>query len=322
MGTENKKTCYIKEECMAVLQVPNVVNYLPPENRTVDTQYHDLLRHIYERGRITHPIHGEEARTIIGAQMRFLMRNGFPVITERDLSGGFFRGALAEHIAFLHGARTLEELRSYGVPDACWAPWVTKEKCADFKLLEGDLGPASYGPTWTAFPARDGSAFNQITAVIAQIRRAPYLRTHRIVNWYPPEIIGAKGTRRVVVAPCHGDIYITADPATKELIIHHIQRSADLPVGVVFNFIQYAAFGMMLASIIGYTFVELVYTFNDVHIYERQYPYVEELLGRRPHLFPTVTLERDTEDIMDFERGDFALKDYLPHPKMIIPTPI
>src|SRR3989338_8138748 len=102
--------------------------------------------------------------------MRFTMANGFPVITERDLSGNLFRGALAEHIAFLHGARTLEELRHYGVPDRWWGPWVTKEKCALFGLLQEDLGSASYGQVWTAFPARDGSAFNQVTAVIDQIR--------------------------------------------------------------------------------------------------------------------------------------------------------
>lgn len=299
-----------------------VVRYLPLESREVDTQYRDLLYHIRKYGRTVRPIHGGEARMITGAQMRFPMENGFPVISERDISGALFYGALAEHIAFLHGAHTLDELRLFGVKDCWWAPWVTKEKCAHFKLPEGELGSASYGEVWTRFPTRDGKTFNQITAVVEQIRRAPHLRTHRIVNWFPPETIGPQETRRVVVAPCHGDIYITADPGPKEIIIHHVQRSGDLPVGVVFNLIQYAAFGMMLAKILGYTFVELVYTFNDVHIYERQYPHVEELLAREPYPFPTVTLDRDADDIMAFRPRDFTLKDYVSHPKMTIPTPI
>lgn len=302
---------------------PKVVKYLPLELREVDTQYRDLLRRIYENGRIVRPIHKEEARMVTGAQMRFAMANGFPVITERDISGKLFYGALAEHIAFLHGAHTLEELRSFGVNDRWWGPWVTKEKCDVFGLPEGELGGASYGEVWTRFPTRDGKTFNQVTAIIEQIRRAPNLRTHRVTNWFPPEIIGAQGTRRVVVAPCHGDIYVTADPELKEIIIHHVQRSGDLPVGVVFNFIQYAAFGMMLAKVLGYTFVELVYTFNDVHIYERQYyPYIEELLSREPYPFPTVTLNKDTDDIMAFRPEDFILTDYRAHPKMSIPTPI
>jgi len=302
--------------------VIDVVKYLPPEARTVDTQYRDLLRHIIINGRIVHPIHGEEARMVVGAQMRFPMANGFPVITERDISGPLFQGAIAEHIAFLHGAHTLEELRLFGVNYRWWGPWVTREKCAVFGLPEGELGSASYGEVWTRFPTRDGGTFNQITALVEQIRRMPHLRTHHVTNWYPPEIIGPPGTRRVVVAPCHGDIYIIADPKLKEIVIHHVQRSGDLPVGVVFNFIQYAAFGMMVSKILGYTFVELVYTFNDVHIYERQYPYVEELLARKPFPFPTVTLTKDTDDMMAFRPEDFVLTDYTAHPKIFIPTPI
>lgn len=304
--------------CMNV----EVVRYLTLEKRVADTQYRDLLRHIYEKGRVVHPIHGGEARMLTGAQMRFSMENGFPVITERDLSGKLFYGALTEHIAFLHGASTLEELRRWGVPDKWWGPWVTKEKCAHFGLHEGDLGSASYGEVWTKFPKRDGGTFNQITAVIDQIRRAPHLRTHHITNFYPPEVIGPLGTRRVVVAPCHGDIYVNMFPKERELVIQHVQRSADLPVGAAFNFIQYSAFGMMLAKILGYTFVELVYTFNDVHIYETQYSHVEELLSRKPYPFPTVTLTKDTDDIMAFRPEDFILTDYIAHPKMSIPTPI
>lgn len=307
---------------MAVLQVPNVVNYLPPRHRVADTQYHDLLRDIMSEGKTVRPIHGGEARMIAGAQMRFDMANGFPLITERDLSGKLFYGALAEHIAFLHGASTLEELRAMGVPDRWWGPWVTKEKCANFGLAEGSLGPASYGPVWTAFPMRDGGVFNQITAIVEQIRRAPFLRTHHITNFYPPEVIGPPGTRKVVVAPCHGDIYINVFPAEGELTIQHVQRSADLPVGAAFNLIQYAGFGMMLAKVLGYTFTELVYHFIDVHIYEVQYPYVEEILAREPMPFPTVTLDRDTDELMAFRPEDFILTDYTSGPKMFIPTPI
>lgn len=301
---------------------PPVVKYLPLRERTPDYQYLDLMRKIYTEGEIVHPIQGGEARMILGAQLHYKMENGFPVINLRDLSGEMFYGALAEHIAFLNGAHTLEQLISYGVKPKWWAPWVTEEKCAMFRLAEGDLGGASYGNVWTRFPTRNGGEFNQITALVEQIRRAPHLRTHRISNWFPPEVIGAPGTRRVVVAPCHGDVHVLVNPDKKELKIHQVQRSGDFPVGCVFNIIQYAALGMMLAKVLGHTFVEYVHTFSDVHIYQVQYEKVEALLSRTPYPFPVVTLDSSIENLLDFRPKHFTLSEYTSYTRMFIPTPV
>ena len=294
------------------------IAYKPYGARKVDYQYHDLLKKILKKGRVVHPIHGEEARMIAGYQMRFKMENGFPLITERDMSEKFFRYALAELCAFLNGAQTHEELLQYGYP--FWKRWTTKEKCATFGLPEGHLGGGSYGNVWTRFPTRSGQIFNQITAVLQQIKERPFLRTHRITNWSPANVIGAG--RDTVVAPCHGDVHFLVYPDQGELDLHHIQRSGDIPTGVPFNFIHYAALGMMFAHLTGYIFNELIYTFSDAHIYESQYNKVEELLGRRPRRFPTVTLDTSITNILDFLPEHFALQnDYRPHPSMTIPTP-
>ena len=306
----------------ALMANPPVANYLPLEQRVPDFQIRNLLEHIMKEGRIVHPIQGGEARMIVGAQCHFKMANGAPVINLRDISGSMFYGAIAEHISFLNGAQTLEELVSYGMNPHWWDRWVTKKKCADFGLPEGNLGTASYGAVWTRFPTRDGGFFNQITAVIEQIRRAPHLRTHKITPWFPPEIIRPPGTRKVVVAPCHGEVHIIVDPETKELIVHHVQRSGDLAVGVKFNIVQYTSLGMMLAQILGYTFSELVYTFSDVHIYEVQYPFVEELISREPFPFGRITLQEGIMDIHDFLPEHFTLSEYQAHPRMNIPTPV
>ncbi|HUY69403.1 MAG TPA: thymidylate synthase, partial [Candidatus Tyrphobacter sp.] len=77
----------------------------PYNERIPDTQYQDLLRKIMVEGIEIMPIHGVKARMLVGQQIRYKLENGFPIITERDLSGPFLKGALAEHIAFLHGAR-------------------------------------------------------------------------------------------------------------------------------------------------------------------------------------------------------------------------
>lgn len=296
------------------------INYKPYAVRTPDYQYHNLLKHIMENGREVLPVQGERSKMVVGAQFHFDMSNGFPMLTERDLSGSRFIGALGEHIAFLNGARTHEDLQKYGCK--WWAKWVTPEKCAAFNLPAGDLGPGSYGAIWHNFPSHDGTTFNQIEASVELFKRAPHLRTNRITPWYPPFVIGPQGTRRVVVAPCHGDIHIFGYPETRELSIHHFQRSGDLPVGVVFNLIQYSAFGLMLASLTGYTFRELVYTFSDVHIYESQYDAVQYLLKRNVRPFPTVNVKQGVKSIFDFRPNDFTVEDYNPHMWVTIPTPI
>ena len=293
----------------------------PYSERTTDTQYRGLLQRILDEGVEVLPIHGEKSKMVLGHQMRFDMNNGFPMITERDLSGKFMTGALGEHIGFLHGARTHEELSRFGCP--WWNKWVTKEKCAIFGLPEGDLGPGSYGAAWASFPTKEGEPFNQIKHLVQQIKERPYLRTHLVSPWIPQYTLQHSGlTRKVVVAPCHGWMHVLVFPDTKEISLHHFQRSGDIPVGVVFNFIQYAAFLMMIGQVTGYTPKELVYTVSDAHMYESQYEKVKELLARDPRPFPTMTLDPGIKDIFDFRPEHFHLSDYDPHPKMLIPTPI
>lgn len=295
---------------------------LPYSQRTPDTQYRELLQKILTEGVEVTPIQGEKSRMILGHQMRFSLANGFPMITERDLSGKFMKGALGEHIAFLHGARTHEELTQYGCP--WWKRWVTAERCAIFGLPEGDLGPGSYGPAWAAFPTAEGALFNQIEHVVRQIKERPQLRTHVISPWIPQYTIQHSGLppRKVVVAPCHGYLHILVFPETKEISVHHFQRSGDIPVGVVFNMMQYAAFTLMLARVTGYTPKELVYTISDAHIYESQIKKVQELLAREPRAFPTVQVDPAITDIFDFRPEHFTVTDYYPHEAMLIPTPV
>ena len=288
--------------------------------RTVDTQYRDLLARIMKDGTVVKPIHGELSRMVLGHQMRFDLNNGFPLLTERDLSK-LMKGALAEHMAFLHGARTQKELEDWGCK--WWDRWVTAEKCAIFDLPPGDLGPGSYGPSWAAFPTAEGKPFNQIVEVLKQLKERPYLRTHIISPWIPQYTIQhADLKRKVVVAPCHGYLHIFGFPDTKEISVHHFQRSGDIPVGVPFNIIQYAAFTLMVAQFMGWKAKELVYTISDAHIYESQYPFVEELLKRDSRRFPTVTLDSSITNVLDFRPEHFTLTDYEPHPAMKIPTPV
>ncbi len=299
-----------------------MASYVPYAERVSDTQYTDLLRRILADGREVLPIHGERAKMLPGLQMRFRMENGFPLLPIRDLSRSF-PGALGELIAFMHGAHTLEGLQEYGCPKVFWERWVTTEKCAVFGLPEHELGPGSYGPGWAHNPLSDGTFFNQIEHLLRQIKERPFLRTHVLSPWIPAFTLQhSELTRQVVVAPCHGWVHFLAFPERKELVVHHFQRSGDMPVGVALNLVEYAALGMLVARMLDYTFAELVYTISDAHIYESEVPYVEELLEREPRPFPTVSLDPSITNPLDARREHFVLTDYEPHPHMVIPTPV
>lgn len=316
----------------------NIIDYKSFQKRIPDQQYLDLLKNIRDNGKEKIPIHDrlEEnkslpkggSRELTGQCLSYDLSNGFPLLTERNLKKPF-SGAIGELVAFLNGARTLEDLEKYGCPKMWWDRWVSKEKCEIFGLEEGDLGDGSYGASLANFHTKDNSFFNQVDAVLNQIKERPYLRTHVLTTWNPPYSLGDESQncpRKVVVAPCHGNfVHIVLFDDTKELELVHLQRSADVPVGLQFNIIEWCAFGMMVAYLIDYKYTKYTHFLSNPHYYGVQNEAVEILLSRKPRKFPSVTLEpkRKITKIQDFRPSDFLIgDDYDPHPWITIPTPV
>lgn len=302
------------------------MHYKSFESRTPDFQYSELLKRIVQVGETVDTQQDEPAKMIFGAQMRFELSNGFPIVTVRDLSPYIYKG-FGEILAFINGARTTSELESFGCN--WWSRWATSDKCTKRGLATGDLGPGSYGPAFTAFPSildtDDGTigfyGFNQWQNLIEQIKELPHLRTHFISPWIPQYIARGEGKKQqVVVAPCHGWVHVRI--VDNRLNLHHFQRSADLPVGVAFNLAQYALIQLMLSQVLGYEPGEYVYSMSDVHIYQSQFEAVKILLEREPTAFPTVTLDSTVKDFFEFRPNHIKIGDYNPHPKMTIPTPV
>lgn len=294
-----------------------MIQYKDFSGRTPDDQYRKLLSIILKEGEKVYCQQEEDALRIIGYQMHFHFSNGFPIITERDLVSAAegrpsqFQMAIGELCAFLNGARTLEEMKKFGC--GWWKSWVTAEKCAKRGLEPGDLGPGSYGPAWRSFPTAEGKPFDQITHVIEQIKELPHLRTHIVTPWIPQYIGRGKGKQQqVVVVPCHGWFHILINTYSGELSLHHFQRSADVPVGLVFNLIQYAALTMMIAQITGYEPKQFVYSTSDTHIFLSQIEDVKKLLETEPQPFPTVTMDSSVKDIFAFRPEHFTVTDYYP----------
>lgn len=303
------------------------VRYLPYEERAVDTQFKSLLRRVYETGEEVETIQGKTqgdvCRRLLNQEFRWNIENGFPLVIERDIAL-VLPGAMTEIIAMIHGARTLAEFDTYGVPRVYWERWVTKEQCAIFGLEPGDLGDGSYGVQFGK-PRCEGGEFSQVEAVIELARQKPYMRTMRVGNWRTPELLLNPDNlkRRTVVAPCHGEHQLFLNEVKRELKFTYKQRAADLGSGVSGNMVHAAGLGLMYAKVLGYRLVEVIHVLDDAHIYSRQYEKVEKLIEAPDGKLPTVTLEDSINDMFAFRKEHFHLSDYHPTgPKMRIDTPI
>lgn len=291
--------------------------------RTPDYQYQNLLRTILEKGERSYAQQETDTISYIGPHpLHFKVANGTPVITERNMAPKtserlkvtIWQQAIAEMIGFINGARTLEELESYGCH--WWAPWATEAKCKKRGLETGDLGPGSYGAAFHDFPTAEGQPYNQIQNIIEQIKELPHLKTHFITPWIPQCIIRGEGkTQKVVVCPCHGWVHLRV--FGNKLTLHMFQRSGDVPVGVPSNMVQYSALLLMIAQVTGLEPYEYVHSFSDAHMFVDQVPAVEEILKREPRPFPVMRIKdsaKNKMNIFDFRYDDFELIDYNPHP--------
>ncbi len=287
--------------------------YKTAQKRTPDHQYLNCLKTILCEGvLVKNTPQGTGALTCFGTltPMIFDLSNGIPLITERDIS--FWKKPIAEIIAFINGARTIDEISSYGCN--FWDSY--RGKGCTLGLEPNDMGPGSYGPAFHDFETPEGGHLNQFSQVIQQIRDFPDLRTHLVSPWKP--YYTARGpNRKVIVAPCHGWLHFRVLQGHLHMEMH--QRSADMAIGVPSNMIQYAALLLMMCRVTGYLPGNYIHSFADAHIYENQVEKVLELIERPSRIFPTLHLHHSITDLFDFRIEHFSLDEYNPHLGMKIP---
>lgn len=295
-------------------------NYLPYAERQPDKQYLNLLRMIRDEGeRIEHPFQKGMGRITHLAlpPLVYTLSNGFPLLTERNIP--FWPTAIAELWAFMNGVTTNDGLHDFGCN--WWDVWTTPEKCAAFGLEPGDLGWASYGGAYGKFPMPGGDSFNQFIHVTRGMKEKPAMSTHCVTSWIPFGTLQHSGLqRKVVVAPCHGN-FLKFTIVNGRMTLQHVQRSADMPVGVVSNIAQYAALLLAAAQVVGVEPYRYVHYFLDAQIYENQLEKLEELLAREPRPFPALRInDPEIQDILEFRPQHFSLEDYNPHPGIKFPV--
>jgi len=271
-------------------------------------QYLELLNHVLENGEKKSDPQGVGNISVCGYQMRFNLKDGFPLITTRDLSGSW-KAMVYELLWFLSGSTKVADLNKNGVH--LWDIWATHEICDQMGLPHGDLGPI-YGKQWRAFSCGDGVEVDQISNVIEMIKNNPDSRRLIVSSWNPLDV------EHVFVAPCH--CFYQFFHSNGKLSLHLFQRSADIPVGVPFNIAEYSLLLMMVAQVTGLETGEFIHTLSDAHIYLDQIDSVKEQLLRQPKKLPNATLNPGIKNIFNFSFEDFTLIGYDPHPKIKIPV--
>ena len=254
-------------------------------------QYLDLLRRIIDEGTPKSDRTGTGTRSVFGHQMRFDLRDGFPLLTTKKLH---LKSIIYELLWFLRGDTNIAYLNEHGV--RIWNEW------AD---ADGDLGHI-YGYQWRSWPAPDGTFIDQISQVVNDIRTNPDSRRLIVSAWNVADIPNMK------LPPCHAmfQFYV----ADGRLSLQLYQRSADCFLGVPFNIASYALLLMMVAQVTGLEPGEFVHTLGDAHIYNNHLEQVALQLSREPRPLPRMTLNPDVKDIFGFSYDDFTLSDYDPHP--------
>lgn len=276
--------------------------------------YLDLMQDVVENGFDKGDRTGVGTRSVFGRQLRFNLKDGFPLVTTKKVH---LRSIIYELLWFLNGSTDNNWLKERKV--SIWNEWA---------LENGDLGPI-YGKQWRSWQCPDGRVVDQISDVIDQIRNNPNSRRLIVSAWNPAELpdesIGpqenaAKGL--MALAPCHClfQFYVLDGKLSCQLY----QRSADLFLGVPFNIASYALLTHMIAQQCELDVGEFVHTFGDCHLYQNHLTddIVFEQLKREPKALPKLVIQRKPDSIFDYELEDFEFEGYEPYPGIKAPIAI
>ncbi|PVD33796.1 hypothetical protein C0Q70_05057 [Pomacea canaliculata] len=278
-----------------------------------EQQYLDAIQQIIGHGIVRTNRTGINTQTIFGMQMRYNLRNSFPLLTTKRV---FWRGVVEELLWFIKGSTNAKELSRKDVH--IWDANASKdflEKNGLGHREEGDLGPV-YGFQWRHCGAEyvdmhadyTGQGTDQLAQVIDLIRNQPDSRRIIMCAWNPPDV------PIMALPPCHCLTQFCV--LNGELSCQLYQRSADMGLGVPFNIASYSLLTLMIAHITGLKPGDFVHTIGDAHVYVNHIEPLKKQLGRKPRPLPTVNIRRKVEKIEDFTYEDFVLEGYNPYPKI------
>ena len=261
--------------------------------------YLDLLTHIKENGTLKSDRTGTGTTSVFGYQMRFNLEDGFPLVTTKKTH---LKSIIYELLWFLKGETNIAYLTENGV--RIWDEWADEN---------GDLGPV-YGKQWRSWEGANGLVIDQIKEAVQTLKTNPDSRRIIVSAWNVADL------PKMALMPCHAffQFYV----ANGKLSCQLYQRSADVFLGVPFNIASYALLTMMIAQVCDLGLGDFVWTGGDTHLYSNHMEQVELQLSRTPRALPTMKINPNVKDILDFQYEDFTLEGYDPYPGIKAPVAV
>ena len=261
--------------------------------------YLELVRRVLEEGAPKRDRTGVGTLSLFGAQLRFDLRTGFPLVTTKKLH---LRSIVHELLWFLRGDTQLDYLHQHGV--TIWDEWADEN---------GDLGPI-YGKQWRGWETADGRRIDQLADAVELLRRDPDSRRIVVSAWNVGEL------ERMRLLPCHALFQFHV--ANGELSCQLYQRSADLFLGVPFNIASYALLTHLIAQQVDLGPGEFIWTGGDCHLYLNHLEQARLQLGREPYPPPRLAIRRRPESLFDYRYEDFEIVGYQSHPAIRAPVAV
>ncbi|MEK9730712.1 MAG: thymidylate synthase [Candidatus Poseidoniales archaeon] len=261
--------------------------------------YLDLIQHIIDNGVTKGDRTGTGTKSVFGYQMRFDLREGFPLVTTKKCHT---KSIIHELLWFLKGETNVQYLQENGV--RIWNEWADDD---------GNLGPV-YGKQWRTWESTSGEVIDQIRDAIQMIRDNPDSRRIIVSAWNVGEL------KDMALMPCHAffQFYVSEGHLSCQLY----QRSADVFLGVPFNIASYALLTHMMAQVCGLKAGDFVHTLGDAHLYLNHLEQANEQLQREPYPLPTLHLTPSISDIDEFTYEDIEIIGYQHHPHISAPISV
>lgn len=254
-------------------------------------QYLAFLQYIRDHGVSKKDRTGVGTISTFAYQMRFDLRQGFPLVTTKKLS---LRSIIYELLWFLRGDTNVGYLHDHKV--TIWDEWANEN---------GDLGPV-YGKQWRSWKTSDGEVIDQISQLVEQIKTNPDSRRLIVSAWNVGEL------SKMALPPCH--LLFQFYVANNRLSCQLYQRSCDAFLGVPFNIASYALLTHMIAQQCDLEVGDFVWTGGDCHIYSNHLEQVNLQLTRKPFPLPTLHLKRKPASLFDYQFEDIEIVNYQAHP--------
>jgi thymidylate synthase len=314
-----------------------------------DQEYFKMVNTILEKGNVKEDRTGVGTTSYFGYQMRFDLKDGFPLLNTKKVPFNLIKSEL---LWFIKGDTNIKFLLEH--KNNIWNEWAFKnwiesdqyegpdmknfgirmENDEEFKKIYleqmkifkekiltdeefskefGELGDV-YGKQWRSWETTNGGTIDQLKGVINQIKSSPDSRRMIVTAWNPESIESA------LLPPCHNmfQFYV----ANGKLSCQLYQRSADSFLGIPFNIASYALLVHLLAKECGLEVGEFIHTIGDAHIYSNHMEQVAEQLSREPFESPQLVLNYENKSIFDLTVDDIELKDYKSHSAIKAPVAV